>query len=200
MMSAFIILFYLTIRIGLNSYWEMVNPLYSYLFEICFVISTYLVFRKKREINLFKFELNQKNIIRLLPWPFVGYVIYRLALKSTILIPFDFSSYTLVFLLLIFAPILEEFVFRFALWEAVSDYVKSEELQVWISSILFSFGHLASMYMLPPDFRPFVLYQSVYVIILGIGVSQMRIKTGSIFGSIIIHFLFNLGFYVGSLV
>jgi membrane protease YdiL (CAAX protease family) len=115
------------------------------------------------------------------------------------LIPFEFNSYATLFLLLIVAPILEELIFRFALWEAVSDYVKSEELQIWISSLLFALGHLVSMYLLPPDYRPFVLYQSVYVIILGFGVSQMRIKTGSLTGSILIHFLFNLGFYLGSL-
>jgi membrane protease YdiL (CAAX protease family) len=101
--------------------------------------------------------------------------------------------------LLLVAPILEELIFRFALWEAVSDFIKNEELQVWISSLFFSLGHLVAMYMLSPDFRPFVLYQSMYVIILGFGVSQMRIKTGGVLGSILIHFLFNLGFYLGSL-
>lgn len=200
MMPAFIILFYVTIRIGLNSYWDLVNPLYSYLFEVCFVISTYLVFKKKREIKLFKLDLDQKNFLRLLPWPFVGYIIYRLAVKSTILVPFELTSLSTIFFLLVVAPLLEEFIFRFALWEAVSDLIKNEELRVWISAILFSLGHLVSMYLVSPDFRPFILYQSMYVIILGIGTSQMRLKTGGILGSILIHFLFNFGFYVGSLV
>lgn len=199
MMSAFIIIFYLTIRIGLNSFWDTLNPIYSYLFELSFVVSTYLVYTKRKKITLFAFEMNKSNLLRLVPWPFVGYFVYRLAFKSTMLIPFEFNSILILFLLLVVAPILEEFIFRFALWEAVGDLIKNEELQVWISSLLFSLGHLVAMYMLSPDFRPFVLYQSMYVIILGFGVSQMRIKTGGVLGSILIHFLFNLGFYLGSL-
>lgn len=200
MMSIFIIFFYLTIRIGLNPLWETISPIYAYLFEVCFVVSCYLVYRKKKERKIFNVELNKDFFLRLLPWPFVGFVVYRLAQKSTILIPFEFNSVQILFLLLVVAPVLEEFIFRYALWEAVGDLVKSDELKVWISSLLFSVGHLISMFMISPDFRPFVLYQSFYVIILGFGVSQMRIKTGSITGSILIHFLFNLGFYLGSLV
>jgi len=200
MMSIFIIFFYLTIRIGLNPLWETISPLYSYLFEVCFVVSCFLVYRKKKKHKIFNVELDKNFLLQLLPWPFVGFIVYRLALKSTILIPFEFNSVQILLLLLIVAPVLEEFIFRYALWEAVSDLVKSDELKVWISSLLFSIGHLISMFMISPDFRPFVLYQSFYVIILGFGVSQMRIKTGSITGSILIHFLFNLGFYLGSLV
>jgi membrane protease YdiL (CAAX protease family) len=163
-------------------------------------VSTYLVYRKNKTIDLLSVGDKKAFIYRLIPWPIVGFIIYRLALKSTILIPFDFTNTINVFLLLILAPILEEFIFRFSLWEATDNLIKNKEIQIWISSLLFSIGHLIAFYMLPPDYRPFVLYQSVYVIILGIACSKMRQESNGLIGSILIHFLFNFGFYLGGLI
>jgi membrane protease YdiL (CAAX protease family) len=129
----------------------------------------------------------------------MGFGVYRLANFSGISIPFDFKSLELVFMLLVIAPVLEELIFRFALWELVDDLIQNKEIQIWISAILFSVGHLVTIFMISPDFRPFVLYQAIYVIILSIGASKMRQESKGIIGSILVHFLFNFGFYLASL-
>ena len=196
----FILIFYTTVRIGFNSIWESISPIYSYLFELIFVGVVYWYYQNKKSIKLFQIENKNHTLLRLLPWPFIGYFIYRLAAHSTIIIPFEFKSATNIILLLVVAPILEELIFRLALWEAVDEINQNKEVQIWISSILFSIGHLISFYMLPPDYRPFVMYQAVYVVILGIGASKMRQESKGIIGSILVHFLFNFGFYLGSLV
>jgi membrane protease YdiL (CAAX protease family) len=133
------------------------------------------------------------------PWPLMGFGVYRLANFSGISIPFDFKSLELVFMLLLIAPILEELIFRFALWELVDDLIQNKEIQIWISAILFSVGHLITIFMISPDFRPFVLYQAMYVIILSIGAAKMRQESKGIIGSILVHFFFNFGFYLASL-
>jgi membrane protease YdiL (CAAX protease family) len=195
----FILVFYTTVRIGLNSLWETVNPLYSYLFEVIFVSLVYWFYRTKKNIKLFAFENKLQSVNRLIPWLPIGYIVYRLAVKAQIVIPFEFNTATNILLLLVVAPILEEFIFRLALWEAMDEISSNKELQIWVSSILFSVGHLISMFILPPEYRQFILYQAVYVVILGIGSSKMRQESKGIIGSILVHFLFNLGFYLGSL-
>jgi membrane protease YdiL (CAAX protease family) len=77
---------------------------------------------------------------------------------------------------------------------------KNKEAEHWASAIFFSIGHLIAIFTLPPDFRPFVLYQGMYVIILSLGASTMRVATRGVLGPVILHAIFNLGFYLGSLV
>lgn len=199
MTSIFILLFFITSRILLNSLWEQVSVYYSYLYEVLFILIVIFLKRSKRSLS-FKFEFSKENIFRIVPWPFLGFIFYRLANHSGITIPFDFKSLELVIMLLVIAPILEEFIFRFAIWELFDDVVKNKEVQIWFSAAMFSLSHFMAIYMISPDLRPFVLYQSLYVIILGIGSSKMRQESNGMTGSILVHFLFNLGFYFASLV
>lgn len=200
MTAFFILAFYLTTRIGLNSVWDQLNPIYSYLFELAFVSTTIFLYKTERKTELLNFKISPTNYLRLLPWPFLGLIFYRLAVKANILIPFDFNNGASLVLLLIVAPILEELIFRFSLWVSFDRLCKNKEIQHWASAIFFSIGHLIAIFTLPPDFRPFVLYQGMYVIILSLGASKMREATNGVAGPILLHALFNLGFYLGSLV
>jgi membrane protease YdiL (CAAX protease family) len=200
MTALFILVFYLTTRIGLNSLWDQLNPVYSYLFEVAFVSATIFLYTTERKEELLNFKITKTNFLRLLPWPFLGFAFYRLAVKANILIPFDFKNGIGLILLLVVAPILEELIFRFSLWVSFNRLCKNKEAEHWASAIFFSIGHLIAIFTLPPDFRPFVLYQGMYVIILSLGASTMRVATRGVLGPVILHAIFNLGFYLGSLV
>lgn len=199
MVSIFLIIFFIVSRVFLNSLWEQISVYYSYLYELLFVIGVFFYVKNKQRTK-FKFKIDFTNFLRLLPWPFLGFFIYQLAVKAQIIIPFDFRPFEIKVMLLLIAPILEELIYRYALWELFDNLTENNEIKIWFSSIMFSIGHLLAMFMIGPEFRPFVLYQAIYVVVLSIACSKIRIETKSILSSILLHFLFNLGFYFGSLV
>jgi membrane protease YdiL (CAAX protease family) len=199
MISLFIFILYIAVRLGFDTFWNNYSIYYSYLFEFVFVVVTFLYYQKKKQIKI-EFKIPQKIILKSTPWFFLGYIFHKLANVANVPIPFNFKSYELIFLLLILAPILEEFIFRMSLWESVDDFIKNDELKIWISTFLFSAGHLISLFYVPSEFKSFVLFQTMYVVILGIGASKIRIETKSVSGAILLHFLFNLGFLIAAFV
>jgi membrane protease YdiL (CAAX protease family) len=197
MISIFILVFFIVARLCFDSFWNSLPVYYSYLFEIIFVLATGYYFLKKKKLN-WKFNADRRFLLSVLMWIFVGFLIERLAVAGMILIPFNFNSNKLVVMLLLVAPVLEELIFRMSLWEAVDDLLKDKEIQVFVSTFLFSIGHLLAIFVIPPEFRPFVAYQGVYVLILGVGASLMRISKNSVLAAILVHFGFNFGFYLGT--
>ena len=128
-----------------------------------------------------------------------GIAVFRAAGFLSIQIPFDLKgTETLLFLLLI-APVLEELIFRFFLWQPI-DRLTRKPLIPWIStSILFSYSHLHAMWFVPKEIQSFIVYQTIYTLFLGLASGYFVFKYRSIAGAIAIHFTFNLGFYLGSL-
>ena len=55
-----------------------------------------------------------------------------------------------------------------------------------------------ALWTVPEQFRSFVLYQTLYVIILGLAAGWQRLRQNSILAGILLHFSFNLGFYIAS--
>ena len=53
-------------------------------------------------------------------------------------------------------------------------------------------------FAVPDEFKNFVMYQTVYVIVLGLAAGYRRLKANSVLAAILIHFGFNLGFYIAS--
>lgn len=197
MKNKLVFIIFIIVRILLNHLWEKCSVYYSYLFEILFVFSVYFYLNKRVQVNLIK-KINKKFCYKFLPWLVFGFIVIKAAKYSGILIPFEFKNFELLFMLLVIAPVLEELIFRFALWELFRDLNKNEEIQIWVSSLLFSLAHFVVIFSVPAEFKPFVLYQSAYVFILGLGVSKTRQESNSITSSILVHFLFNLGFLIGS--
>jgi len=195
MYSIFIIFFYLTTRILLNSIWDQLPIYLSYVYEIILVAISYWMY-KNEEVKPWSTGQIKEYATQLIPWLPLGFVVHWLAKISGITIPFDITHPTTVFLLLIVAPVLEELIFRYMLWSAVEKFVKKAEWQIWISAIFFSLGHVIIMMTLPTEFRAFVLYQAAYVVALSIGAAYLRIKTKGMIAPIALHFLFNFGFYL----
>ncbi len=195
MYSIFIIIFYITTRVLLNSIWDQFPIYLSYIYEIILVALSYWVY-KNEEIKPWTKGRYKEYLYQMLPWLPLGFILHLLAKISGITIPFDITHLTTTLLLLIVAPVLEELIFRYMLWIAVEKFIKKPEWQIWISAIFFSLGHVIIMMTIPMEFRAFVLYQAAYVLVLSIGASYLRMKSKGMLAPITVHFLFNLGFYL----
>lgn len=97
--------------------------------------------------------------------------------------------------LLVLAPLLEEFVFRYAILGAALKSLKSKNLAMLLVAFLFSLSHLPGLWHLPEEFRPFILIQLGYTFAMGWVIGKSRVRTGSVLEPILLHFLFNLCFY-----
>lgn len=192
--GAFVILFFLVFRLGFDSFWQQLSPYYAYVFELAFVGTVGFIYRQQIK---WKVEITDNLIPVALSFA-GGFAIYKLAPFSGIAIPFDLTVTETIFLLLILAPILEELIFRMALWEPMKTIFKKPSTIVIGTSILFSVGHLMSLWAVPEQFRVFVLYQTLYVILLGLGAGWRRLVTGSVTAAILVHFGFNFGFFIAS--
>ena len=175
-------------------FWRNLEAFYSYLFECIFVFSVYFFFKAQVRFLFLKEDL----YFSFLPALIGGFLIHQLATRSGIVIPFNLSSPETIFLLLILAPILEEFIFRMALWEPLSVLFKSKSNVLILTSVLFSLGHFMAFFVVPYEYRVFVLYQTLYVILLGLACGWRRWVTGSVLSAIFLHFGFNLGFLIAA--
>ena len=83
-----------------------------------------------------------------------------------------------------------------ALWESLGELLKKSSLVIIGTTLLFSLGHLMSFYAVPLGYKPFILIQTLYVILLGLGAGYARLITGSVTAAMVVHFCFNFGFFL----
>lgn len=98
--------------------------------------------------------------------------------------------------LLILAPLVEEFVFRYAIVGASLAAMESKRKVVLLSAILFSISHVPGIWHLPEPFWPFIYVQLGYTFLLGWIIAKARVRSGSVWEPVALHFCFNLCFYV----
>jgi membrane protease YdiL (CAAX protease family) len=174
--------------------WRYVSEYWSYAFEIAFVLLAYFYFRTK--ISLWSF--GRGDALALLASSCAGAAVYLAASPLGAAIPFDLSSVQTVFLLLAVGPVLEELIFRMALWEAFAAFLKAPAAVLVATTLLFAAGHLAAYWFVPEQFKSFVLYQTFYVLVLGFAAGWRKWKSGAVSSAVFVHFGFNLGFLIAS--
>ena len=178
-----------------NLLWKNISVYYLYAFEFFFIFLTTLFLKSKikwiGKLDLYEFKAMPLAAL-------FGLLVFKTATSLGLPIPFDFSSVEIVFQLLIIAPILEELLYRLALWNCIEAFSSKPKVLIGFSTLLFSLGHFAAYFYVPADFKIFVIYQSVYVIFLSIWVSIGKLKTNRIQTPVLIHFMFNLGFYIAT--
>jgi membrane protease YdiL (CAAX protease family) len=164
----------------------------SYYFDLSFVAAVWLLFSRK---------IRAKPRIILLGLPlflflFFGMAAHFLAIKLHLIIPFDLTSGITILFLLLVGPILEELVFRYALWEVSTKIFNQKFFPLLFTSGIFSFSHLYAYWSVPNELHSFVIYQAVYTFLLGLALGFFRRKYRSLLLPVIAHFAFNLGFYI----
>lgn len=194
-LSLGILIAYALIRFGLDHAWRQVSPYYSYGFEFLFAWAVGYTFRRDLKLKL---RFGRELRLGFLPALLGGFAIFKLIELSTLSVPFDFHSVETLALLLALAPTLEELLFRMALWEPAEKLLGSPAATLVVTTVLFSMGHLMALFTVPGQFKPFVLIQSLYVMMLGLGAGYRRIRSGTFLAGTIVHFGFNLGFVLAA--
>ena len=196
--AIFLVSIYLFGRLALDFiFWRTITPYAAYAFEVAFVIWAWWVFKKRISFSPVSGTFTFLDL--LLPL-LTGFAAYRLGAFAQIPIPFDLTSWETRLLLLVIAPVLEELIFRGALWEALRTLVKTNSHVLTLTSVLFAVGHFLALWSVPMPLRSFVLYQTLYVLVLGLAAGWRRIVTDSVISPILIHFCFNLGFFLAATV
>lgn len=127
----------------------------------------------------------------------LGFIAFRLCGSIGWTVPFELSGGETIFFLLVVAPVLEEGLFRFLLWTPIARMNGGAALVV--TSVLFSYSHYHAIAFVPADYHAFIYFQTIYTFILALGCGAMMLKHRSLSGAVLMHFMFNLGFYAGSL-
>ncbi len=189
---------YIIVRMGLDaSFWQTLSEYYSYAFETVFVAAAALIYRKS--FRWFS-PLSLGDYLGTLIAICSGFFIFKAAGQFHLTVPFDFTSKELLFLLLFFGPVLEESIFRMALWEPCKVLLGSDRGVIAATTLLFAAGHGLAFWTVPDAYKTFVLYQTFYVVLLGIAVGMRRSQSRSVLSPTLIHLGFNFGFWLGTLV
>ncbi len=187
---------YLIIRFAFTQWLDTLGAYASYGFEVVDVsIAGFLA----GHTFLKYFKITRPMLICSVGSLIAGFAIFRIAGFAGIQIPFDLrGTETLMFLLLV-APILEELIFRFFLWQPI-EWLGRKPIIAWVvTSLMFSYSHLHSIWFVPKEIHTFIVYQTIYTLFLGLACGFFIFRNKSVAGAILIHFAFNLGFYLGSL-
>lgn len=190
-------LIYLIVRFGFTQTLDSLGTYASYIFEVeCVVIA--LILQRKNILEWFAFK---GNFTRNLPLALAsGFAIFKLAQVFGILIPFDLRSREIIFFLLAVAPILEELIFRFLLWNPIQILTRRPVIALLGTSLLFSYSHLHAIWFVPEEFHRFVVFQTIYTLLLAFACGHYVYKHRSLSGAMALHFAFNLGFFFASFV
>ena len=165
---------------------------FSYIFDFLFALSVSFFFR--------------------LPWKF-RWILTKQTLKATLEVillsagsvlaiwymdietPFRLVN-NLEWHLLLFAPILEELVFRQTFQRVLISSVGGKYVTSMLVAAIFAFSHLVGLSVLSPEYVPFIGFQVFYTFLLGLICGQALLRFHSVFAPIFLHFVFNLIFYI----
>ena len=167
----------------------------SLTFDIVFILSFYTYFGTHNILG--KFQLKKIGIYSALVLILATLCIgtsNAVGLNS----PFRYLDYVFIKLLIV-APILEEFVFRGVFIELGERVKLNRQVSSIINAFLFSLSHLPALWFLEDEFHGFIAFQLVYTVALGYICAAARFKTKGVAVPVLLHFLFNLVFYIAIL-
>ena len=165
---------------------------FSYVFDLLFALGVSFFFRLPWK---FKWRVN------LAAYKAMGEV-FALAVASIaaiwymdIEIPFRLVQ-NLEWHLLLFAPILEELVFRQTFQRVLIGSMGGKRVTSMLVASIFAFSHLVGLAVLPVEYVPFIGFQVFYTFVLGVICGQSLLRFHSVLAPICLHFIFNLSFYI----
>jgi membrane protease YdiL (CAAX protease family) len=194
--SLSLLIVFIVLRTSVDIYQINISETVLYALEVFYVSVVYFIYRK--EVRIIS-ALRKKDGITSLLFCVFGFFVFKASSILGISIPLDLRSSETIFLLLIVAPLLEEFIYRLAFWKSLEEISSNKVFLVLITSLLFSIGHFTAYFFVPAEFKPFIVYQTVYVFWLALLLGTIRASTQAISTPVLFHFLFNLGFLLGSL-
>ncbi len=168
------------------------NISFSYVFDLLFALGVSFFFRLPWK---FKWKINIETlkafgeVVALA----VGAIaaIWYMDIES----PFRLVS-NLEWHLLLFAPVLEELVFRQTFQRMLIGNMGGKRVTSMLVASIFAFSHLVGLAVLPVEYVPFIGFQVFYTFVLGVICGQALLRFHSVLAPICMHFVFNLAFYI----
>ncbi len=192
--AAALLLFYLVVRFALVQYLDALGHYASYVFEGLFVTGVMVLYRARIQVAFGQLRRVLPDCVLALP---LGFGVFKLAIYLGILIPFDLADRETILLLLIVAPLLEECIFRQALWHLTETLWAGPVVTLGVTSSIFAFAHFHAYFFVPAEVQQFMVYQTFYALVVGVWWGFRYMKTRSLAVPIALHVIFNLGFYLG---
>ncbi len=166
---------------------------FSYVFDLLFALGVSFFFRLPWK---FKWHFFNKQTLKAFS------EVFALAAGSIaaiwymdIEIPFRLVQ-NLEWHLLLFAPVLEELVFRQTFQRVLIGNVGGKRVTSMLVASIFAFSHLVGLSVLPVEYIPFIGFQVFYTFVLGVICGQSLLKFHSVLAPVAMHFIFNLSFYI----
>lgn len=186
------VLIYLVLRFCFNTQLDALGPWTLYAVEAIFALGALAYYRKSwREWVATTRELFWLPIVALIAGLFSAYGAVTIGLP----VPFDLTSTSGVLMLLVGAPLLEEVLFRLFLWEPIARRGKLS--WAWsFTTILFAYSHWHPVWNVPAEWHGFLAYQTLYTLLLGLACGSMIFLYNSLLAAVVVHFAFNLGFWL----
>lgn len=165
---------------------------FSYIFDFLFALGVCFIFRLPWK---FKWKFHWNTLASFLEVLALGCATIFCIWFMEIQVPFRLMQ-NLEWHLLLFAPVLEELVFRQTFQRLLIKNMGGKRVTSMLVAAVFAFSHLIALKVLPADYIPFVGFQVFYTFVLGVICGQGLLRLHSVFAPITLHFLFNLTFYL----
>lgn len=165
---------------------------FSYLFDLFFALTVSFFFRLPWKL---KWHINKNTFKAMAETILLAAGVIAAVWYMDIEIPFRLVN-NLEWHLLVFAPLLEELVFRQTFQRVLINGMGGKRVTSMLVAAIFAFSHLIGLSVLPVEYVPFIGFQVFYTFILGVICGQALLRFHSVLAPITLHFLFNLMFYV----
>lgn len=186
---------YLVVRFLLTGWLNSLGTWASMLFELGFVICILAYYHK--QVKLFG-ALKLRWILEIIGCGILGFLIYKLAPVIGVRVPFDLEETQIIFELILLGPLLEELLFRGALWYCLKDLFPNNRVVLFTTSALFAWGHFFAFFFVPIEIGQFVIFQTIYTFLVSLWWGKRFISSGALSTPAIYHIVFNLGFFIAS--
>jgi len=174
--------------------WDLIPSTisFSYVFDLLFTLVVGFIYHLPWK---FKFKVTKEF------YKMLGEVVLLACVTIGCLWYFDIEHpfrlvQNLEWQLIILAPILEELVFRQTLQRVFINGVGGKAYTTVIVAVIFAASHLVALRVLPVEYVPFIGFQFFYTFILGLYAGSSLLRFHSVFVPVLIHFIFNLLFYL----
>lgn len=164
----------------------------EYGFEVVFVI---LVFGIYRNWEWKKEPLGLGAGVTLFFALAAGFAAYEFTDVLGYVNPFNLKDPETVIFLLAIGPLLEELVFRGALWKLIEVVTGSSIAAFLFAAVAFSYAHYHVIQFVDASAASFIRYQAIYTLALGLFCGGMRMLYG-FRAAWLTHLAFNFGFWI----
>ncbi len=163
-----------------------------YLFNVFWVSLVLMTFNN---FFLFKKEKLFLGAVLILASGGLGVLVQLVAASKGMMIPYVLNSLGSILFLFLIGPVIEEFVFRVALWKVFEVFIKNKWMLIFITTAFYAYSNFRLFHYFPSNLREFFYFQYQYMFISGLLFGYVRTSNGFV-PAIFAHFMFNLGFWL----